>query len=286
MRKKGIVRAAVKSDIPSIDMFLQQRITIHRHLDWRKPTEWIGRSPFLLYLSSDNLIEAILNCVPEPQDTYWIRLFAYKNPFYKASYWNALFNNTGLEIITDQSDNPTIASLAYQNWMKDLLEMEGWVEKQQVILFKWDNRKKAKLFESISHPTPIRQMTYTDLEEVTYIDQTCFRPLWQQSKEALEHAYAQSYYSTVFENNQSICGFQISTYDKGKAHLARLAVLPDFQKQHIGERMVLNMLKHFDDHRTYDVSVNTQQDNYNSIGLYNKLHFKKTGDSFPVYIYN
>jgi len=285
MRKKGIVRAAVESDISAIDKFLKQRINIHRHLDWRNPTEWVGRSPLLLYISSDNSIEAILNCVPEPQDTYWIRLFAYKNPFYKVSYWNALFNITGLEIITDQSDNPIIASLAYQNWMKDLLKMEGWVEKQQVIQFKWDNKNKAKLFESVIPSTPIRQMTYADIEKVAYIDQACFHPLWQQSKEALEHAFAQSSYSTVFENNQSVCGFQISTYDKGKAHLARLAVLPDFQKQHIGEKMVLNMLKYFDDHGTDYVSVNTQQDNYNSIGLYKKLHFRKTGDSFPVYIY-
>ena len=77
----------------------------------------------------------------------------------------------------------------------------------------------------------------------------------------------------------------VPTHDKGKAHLARLAVLPDFQKQHIGEQLVLNMLKHIADLGIKDISVNTQQDNYNSIGLYNKLHFKKTGDSFPIYIY-
>ena len=284
MRKKGIIRAAVESDFSAIDKFLQQRITVHRHLDWRKPTEWLGKSPFLLYLSSGNSIEAILNCVPEPQNTYWIRLFAYKNPSQKAVYWNALFNAC-LEIITNQSDNPTIASLAYQNWMKDLLQKEGWVEKKQVIQFKWDNREKAKLFKPVIYPTPIRQMIYTDIKEVAFIDRACFHPLWQQSEEALEHAYVQSAYSTVVEKNRSVCGFQISTYSKEKAHLARLAVLPEFQKQHIGEQMVLNMLKYFDDQGITDVSVNTQQDNYSSIGLYNKLHFKKMGDSFPVYIY-
>ncbi len=284
MKQKGIVRAAVKSDISTINKFLQQRITIHRHLDWRQPTEWLGSSPFLVYLSSDNSIEAILNCVPEPQDTYWIRLFAFKNLFRKVAYWETLFN-AGLKIITNQSSNPTIASLAYQKWMKDLLEMEGWIEKQRVIQFKWDNRRKTKVFKSISGSSAIRQMIRTDIREVALIDQVCFHPLWQQSQEALEHAYAQSKYSTVFEIDQSICGFQISTYDKGKAHLARLAVLPDFQKQHIGEQLVLNMLKYMVDHRIKDISVNTQQDNYNSIGLYNKLHFKKTGDSFPIYIH-
>ncbi len=284
MKQKGIIRTAVKSDTSVIDKFLQQRITIHRHLDWRQPTEWLGKSPFLLYLSSDNLIEAILNCVPEPQDTYWIRLFAYKNPFHKVKYWNALFD-AGLIIIAVQSVNPTIASLAYHKWMKDLLETEGWEKKQRVIQFKWDKRRKVEVFKSISHSTSIRQMTRADIREVAFIDQICFHPLWQQSKEALEHAYIRSAYSTVFEKDQSVCGFQISTFEKEKAHLARLAVLPVFQKQHIGEQLVLNMLKHFHDRGIKDISVNTQQNNYNSIGLYNKLHFKKVGDSFPVYIY-
>jgi len=285
MKQKGIVRAAVKSDISTINKFLEQRVTIHRHLDWRQPTEWLGRSPFLLYLSSDNSIEAILNCTPEPQDIYWIRLFAYKNRFRKVAYWETLFTE-GLNMITDQSGNPTIASLAYQKWMKDLLEMEGWTEKQRVIQFKWDNRRKAEVFNLISGSSAIRQMNRNDIRDVAFIDQACFHPLWQQSQEALEHAYAQSIYSTVFEIDQSICGFQISTNDKGKAHLARLAVLPDFQKQHIGEQLVLNMMKHITDLGIKDISVNTQQENYNSIGLYNKLHFKKTGDSFPIYLHS
>jgi len=284
MKQKGIIRAAVKSDASIIEKFFQKRITIHRHLDWRQPTEWLGKSPFLLYLSSDNSIEAILNCVPEPRDTYWIRLFAYNNPFNRVTYWKALFN-AGLKIITDRSSNPTIASLAYQKWMKDLLEMAGWIEKKRVIQFKWDNRRKFELFKSINHSSSIRQMTRADIREVAIIDQLSFHPLWQLSLEALEHAYAQSAYSTVFEIDQSVCGFHISTYDKGKAHLARLAVLPDFQKQHIGKQLVLNMLKHFDDSGIKDISVNTQQYNYNSIGLYNKLQFKKTGDFFPIYVY-
>ncbi|MCD6576727.1 MAG: GNAT family N-acetyltransferase, partial [Anaerolineaceae bacterium] len=188
-------------------------------------------------------------------------------------------------IITDQSKNPTIASLAYQKWMKDLLKIEGWREKHQVTQFKWDYKRKMDILKSIKYSSAIRRMTRADIREVTSIDKTCFQALWQQSQEALEHAYDQSAYSTVFEIDQSICGFQISTMDKGKAHLARLAVLPDFQNRHIGEQLVLNMLKHVDAQGIKDISVNTQKDNYISINLYKKLQFNKTDDSFPVYLY-
>lgn len=283
MRQKGIIRTATKSDISIINFFLKQQIVIHRHLDWRQPTEWLGKQPFLLYLSPDNSIEAILNCAPEPQDIFWIRLFAYKNPLHKVKYWEALFN-AGLKMITNQSGNPTIASLAYQKWMKDLLETEGWTEKHRVIQFKWERRRKSKILLTNINSSPIRQMSRIDISEVALIDQACFNPLWQHSQEALENAHAQSGYSTVFELDYSIRGFQISTYDKGKAHLARLAVLPDYQKQHIGEKLVLDTLRYITNRGIKDISVNTQQDNYSSIGLYKKLHFKKTGDSFPIYI--
>ena len=144
MRQKGFIREAIKSDILIINNFLKQQIVIHRHLDWRQPTEWLGKQPFLLYLSPNNSIEAILICIPEPKNIFWIRLFAYSNPLHKVSYWESLFT-VGLKIITSQSpENTTIASLAYQKWMKDLLESEGWIEKQRVIQLKWNSRRKSR----------------------------------------------------------------------------------------------------------------------------------------------
>ena len=286
MRQKGFIREAIKSDILIINNFLKQQIVIHRHLDWRQPTEWLGKQPFLLYLSPNNSIEAILICIPEPKNIFWIRLFAYSNPLHKVSYWESLFT-VGLKIITSQSpENTTIASLAYQKWMKDLLESEGWIEKQRVIQLKWNSRRKSRSLLKKSTSSFIRKMVNNDISEVAKIDRACFNPLWQHSREAIEHAHSQSVYSTVFEKDHSICGFQISTHDNGKAHLARLAVLPIYQKQHIGEQLVLDMLHHITKRGIKDISVNTQQDNHSSIGLYNKLNFKKTGDSFPIYIYN
>jgi len=284
MKQKGIIRTAVQSDSSAIDDFLHQRTIIHRHLDWRQPTEWIGKSPFLLYLSPEKSIKAILNCAPEPQDIYWIRLFAFKNKKQRATFWNILFNKA-LRLISNQSTNPTIATLAYQEWMISLLNIGGWAEQQRVMQFTWDNTKKGELFDLLNSSPAIRHMTHADLIKIASIDGICFEPLWQQSQEAIEHAYSQSAYATVFEKNQIICGFQISTMENEKAHLARLAVLPDYQKQRIGEQLVIDMLKYFDNLGSQNISVNTQKENYNSIGLYNKLHFKKTTDSFPIYFY-
>ena len=283
MYQKGIIRPAIQADAHEINRFLQNRVQLHRHLDWRKPTDWLGRSPYLIQVSPDNSINAILNCVPEPKDIFWIRLFACNNTYKEIACWESLFTKA-LGMITEQSLNPTIASLSYQKWMSDLLKAEGWQEHQRVIQFKWDSRKKS-IFELFNTNPSIRLMTIDDLDKVSLIDDSCFKPIWQQSREAIGHAFDQSAYATIFEVDHSICGFQISTNENGKAHLARIAVLPDFKRQHIGEQLILNMLHFFISNRTTTITVNTQEDNTSSIGLYEKLNFSKTKDSFPIYIY-
>ena len=283
MYQKGIIRPAIQADAQEINRFLQNRIQLHRHLDWRKPTEWLGRSPFLIQFSPDNSINAILNCVPEPKDVFWVRLFACKNSNKKIGYWESLFT-TALGMIAEQSLNPIIASLSYQKWMSDLLEAQGWQEHQRVIQLRWDSKKRSK-FESITINPSIRLMTIDDLDKVSLIDDSCFKPLWQQSRDSIGHAFNQSAYATIFEVDQLISGFQVSTNENGIAHLARIAVLPEVQRQHIGEQLLINMVQFFLSNRTTTITVNTQENNTSSIGLYEKLNFTKTKESFPVYIY-
>ncbi|MDO9545874.1 MAG: GNAT family N-acetyltransferase [Pelolinea sp.] len=283
MNPKGVIRPAIKTDAHKINRFLQSGIRNHRHLDWQKPTEWLGRSPYLIHVSPDHSIDAVLNCVPEPKDVFWIRLFACKNIYKEIAYWESLFTSA-LGLITEQSLNPTIASLSYQKWFSDLLEAEGWHKQQYVIQLRWEGKKDKRFNSSDLNPS-IRLMTVDDLDKVSTIDDICFKPIWQQSREAIGRAYYQSAYATVFEVNNSICGFQLSTNEYGKAHLARIAILPEFQRQHIGEQLVMNMLQFFISIRITTITVNTQEENTNSIGLYEKLKFKKTKDAFPIYIY-
>ena len=92
MEKKGYTRQAKIPDRSSIEKFLNHKITIHRHLDWRNPTEWLGYSPFLIYFNFEQTIEAILNCAPEPENIFWVRLFAFKGTQKAIVYWNTLYS--------------------------------------------------------------------------------------------------------------------------------------------------------------------------------------------------
>ena len=124
-----------------------------------------------------------------------------------------------------------------------------------------------------------------DLPDVKILDKLAFDPLWHNSLDSLTSAFQQSSVSTVAEVGNKIVGYQISTSVTFSGHLARLAVLPAYQGGNIGYNLVYHLLNTFKQSGLSHVSVNTQDNNISSIALYEKMGFRKTGETFPVYEY-
>ncbi|MFN3492474.1 MAG: GNAT family N-acetyltransferase, partial [Anaerolineales bacterium] len=70
------------------------------------------------------------------------------------------------------------------------------------------------------------------------------------------------------------------------AHLARLAVRPEAQGRGVASALVSHLIQNLNSNQNGNLSVNTQEDNFASLALYKKLGFSKTGEYFPVLIYN
>jgi ribosomal protein S18 acetylase RimI-like enzyme len=68
-------------------------------------------------------------------------------------------------------------------------------------------------------------------------------------------------------------------------HLARLATRPDFQRLGIGTTLLHDLLTQFVRRGALRITVNTQQDNKHSISIYEKAGFVRTGEAYPVYLY-
>jgi ribosomal protein S18 acetylase RimI-like enzyme len=69
-------------------------------------------------------------------------------------------------------------------------------------------------------------------------------------------------------------------------HLARLAVKTTMQGKGIGYLLVHQLLSQFSKQGIKHVTVNTQQNNVASLGLYSKAGFTVTGESYRVYLHN
>ncbi len=274
------LRSLDVNDHSALAEFLRADIKLHRHLDWRLPIEWLGRQPFWA-MERSGKIQAALAILDDPPGIHWVRLFAVDPALNVGHAWDELFEKVYEEISSIKAPAP--AALAYQDWFRRLLVEKGWEEFQQVIMMKWHKQRLEAI--ELENDYSLRNMTKTDVNEVSRVDQLAFEPHWQQSQDAAQLAYQQSSYATVVEYKGQVIGYQTSTAASLNVHLARLAVLPQYRRKGIASAMVTDMLLHFRKPWIREITLNTQNDNQPSLKLYEKLGFERTGEDYPILIY-
>ena len=256
---------------------------MHRHLDWLSPTEWLDYNPYLI-LESHGSIKAIFVCPPEAGNFYWIRIFASKDAHDFKNHFMTLFNSA-LNLTRQKNEPACFVCIGNHDWMRTMLIELGWKRIQDVVQLKWNSAKINMKDFHVEAQHKIRPMKLSEIRRVAFVDQSSFEPIWQHSEHALRNAFAQSSYCSVCEIDQIIVGYQISTSFQHRAHIARLAVLPEFQGRRLGMALVVNALKHFKKPWINEITVNTQSDNRQSLSIYEKLGFEYTADQFPIYSY-
>ena len=285
MRKRGTVRAAERKDASAIEDFLAKQIKIHRHLDWLSPVEWIGQPAFLL-LESDYRLEALLTCTAEVRGIYWLRLFACDNARKLNEAFSMLCSAAQEAIRINEPDQPLIACIASQDWLSQMLKKQGWKKAQQVIQLRWNPLRDTTDTNLLPQGITIRLISRADISSITSIDQSAFDPLWQHNEQSIRRALDQSVYATLCEQDGQAVGYQISTAQPTRAHIARLAVLPQLQRRHLGMALVKDVIRHFNQSWVREITVNTQRDNTRSLNLYHQLGFRMTPERLDIYCFS
>lgn len=277
-----ILRPAEPRDYSTLFSFMNSLSHMHRHLDWRDTLEWLGRQPFWI-CEEDNQIQSVLACPPEPPEVAWVRLFAASMHTSPDRAWQNLFERA-LEDLRRMSPKPAVVSLALREWYEELLKRNGFAHHQDIVVFLYDTEPPQPV--KIDSQIHLREMTLRDLPEVVVIDHLAFEPIWRLSPDDLRFAFDKSSYCTVAEKNGKIIGYTMSSNNGMYAHLARLAVDPQIQRQRLGYSLLQDLLDHFINLNDYwGVTLNTQHNNISSVALYHKIGFRETGERFPVFIY-
>jgi len=280
------LRPAGRDDYSALSTLFNSPNYIHRHLDWRDALTWLGRQPFCM-LEENGQATGALACIAEPQEVAWVRVFAASIRSSPDRTWSKLFEPV-LEALQpsgkDLAEKPAIVSLALREWYEELLKRKGFVHHQDIVVFIFDEEPPPP--PAIDPQVYLREMKPEDLDAVQGIDRIAFEPIWRLSEDDLRFAHTKSSYCTVAEKNGQIIGYTMSSDTSTYAHLARLAIDPQFQGQRLGYALVQNLLEHFiNDLNYWGVTLNTQHDNHASLALYHKVGFRETGERFPVYIY-
>jgi ribosomal protein S18 acetylase RimI-like enzyme len=272
------VRPAVLTDQRQIANLMHSSPTIHRHLDWRYPLDWIGSAPFFVLEDQGQIISA-LACPPDPPSMAWVRLFVNSGKLPIDESWRMLWDAARLDLA--HKDGFTVAAIVLQDWYRHLLIISGFINRQSIVMLERD--AQASLDISIPSGLLVRGMLQYDLPAVAEVDVAAFEPLWQNSLPSLERAYPQAVLATVAQADGQIIGYQLSTRNPLGAHLARLAVRPELQGRGVGRALVADLIQQAERRSMYHLTVNTQSDNLSSLALYKKIGFHETGERYPVY---
>lgn len=270
------IRQTRSHDQRLISSLLTKASHKHLHLDWLNILDLLNEEPFLIALDRSRPV-ASLACQPDPPQVAWIRLFAVLNDIPKYEAWDQLWA-TAAENAAGLGASQAVA-LVTQEWFTPILQGSGFQVMNEVIFFKWDGTPLPDIPKIALN---LRKMTMEDLPSVAGIDQSAFNPIWSLSLRSLRTAYHLSALATVLSRDDQIVAYQMSTSSALGAHIARLAVHPDFQGRGLGRALIADVLHAFSRRGMGPVTVNTQGDNLRGQQLYRSLGFIPTGQRFPL----
>ena len=272
------VRTALIADTHPIANLIQLSPQVHRHLDWRDPLGWIGTPPFFVLESQGQTIAA-LGCPPDPPSIAWVRLFVNSGKIAPEKSWELLWNSSQEEL--KKMGQYVAAAIVIKDWFHDLLKASGFASQQSILMLERDGGNPPSLV--LENQVTIRSMRTFDLPAVAEVDALAFDLLWQNSLPVLERAFPQAVWPSVADYHGEVVGYQLSTRNSLGVHLARLAVRPSWQGKGLGFALVADLIQKAGKSGITHLTVNTQNDNAESLALYQKLDFRKTRDRYPVY---
>lgn len=275
-----LVRLADSNDHQKLSNLIFYETRLHRHLDWRSPLDWLG-SPFYWALDEGGRIDAALACPPEAPGAHWIRFFVHSGNWADYNAWSLLWHEAREAVA--RSGGVTVAAIVMQPWFEQLLAQSGFETRQAIVMLEWKYQPWAR---REARGVQIRKLVEADLPSIEKIDLSAFGVLWHNPIDTLRAAFSKALFASVVEDDRGIIGYQITTGDRQRAHLARLAVTPAAQGRGVGRFLVDDLLTRLLNHGIGKLSVNTQSDNGASLALYEKMGFTRTGERYPVYTFD
>ncbi len=127
----------------------------------------------------------------------------------------------------------------------------------------------------------IRPCQPDDLPVLAHLDARTFTPLWHFGVDGLRELLFTSRLQ-VATIDETLVGYTSITYRDGSAHLARLAVHPQWQGRGFGHMLLLDALLDAQRESINTVLLNTQVHNVRAERLYRSYGFRPTNQVVPV----
>lgn len=122
----------------------------------------------------------------------------------------------------------------------------------------------------------IRQMQLADCAQVAAIDHACIANPWTvQDFEQAWHRSEQNYWVAVIENK--IIGFAGVMTAADEADITHIAVLPEYQRQHVASSLLQEIIKQLQLMGVQTIYLEVRQHNSTAQSLYHFAKFEQVG---------
>ena len=122
----------------------------------------------------------------------------------------------------------------------------------------------------------IRLMTADHVAQVAQLEKLCFRDPWSENSVASELNNPLSLWLVAVEG-EKVAGYVGSQSVMGESDMMNVAVHPDFRRQGIGERLILDLIDQLNQRGNHSLTLEVRASNVSAIGLYRKLGFVQVG---------
>lgn len=252
---------------------------VHTHLDWSESDHWLEGNPAPTRLAwQRGRLVGLLAAAPPLNQSTWIRLAAIHDDVMAEPVLQAMWESLSPELRALGVE--IVAFLGMRDWVADKLPALGFRYQEDVVTLRRASRQLPNPPLNAMH---IRAFVPGDLDTITHIDQAAFTLPWQLSLDEIRQAARMAAICAVALLDETIVGYQLSTFYYEGGHLARLAVLPDRQGAGVGSTLVNDLIHRFARRGIYGITVNTQSTNSRSHRLYTRFDFHPNGYNLPVW---
>jgi len=165
-------------------------------------------------------------------------------------------------------------------WLTEELQARGFEVREWVMAFERVDTQPPP--EPIYATAFIRTAHLKDLPILLKLDKLAFHRIWHKSPGNFSEALAKAVSFTVAVVGDHIAAYEWCELYGQHAHLTRLAVHPDYQGQGIGAQLLYQAIVDALNAGADLITLNTQESNYRSRGLYERFGFVDTGQRIPV----
>lgn len=168
------------------------------------------------------------------------------------------------------------------DWLRPPLFGAGFALTEEVQYFELSRLQRWQSATlSVAAELTLRPGQATDLAALALIDTAAFPPLWHFDNKLLRELLLTSRLQVALYQD-TLVGYTALTTSGDNAHLARLAIHPDWQGRGWGKALLYDALYSAQTAGIHTVALNTQVHNRTAQQLYRAVGFRPTGRITPV----